>query len=114
MYPKNDSTVVTVSDLSQALCGASRPGHFQGVATVVAKLFIIVMPDEAYFGQKDYQQVVVIKKMTTDLNFPISIKTVATVREKNGLALSSRNQYLSPKEHKEAAILFHSLRYAKT
>ena len=113
MYPGGFTASVTVKDISEILCGARRPGHFQGVATVVAKLFNIVEPRRAYFGQKDFQQVVVIRHLIKDLNFPVALRTLATVREKNGLALSSRNSYLSKEQHEEAAVLYRSLRCAK-
>jgi pantoate--beta-alanine ligase len=113
VYTHNYKTWIQVKDLSACLCGRFRPGHFRGVATVVAKLFNIVQPDTAYFGQKDAQQAIIIKRMVQDLNMPVKIRVVPTVREKGGLALSSRNAYLSP-GHKEAAlVLFRSLRLAK-
>ncbi len=113
MYPDGFSTYVNVEDLTDTLCGASRPGHFKGVTTVVAKLFNIVRPDTAYFGQKDAQQAIVIKRMVADLNMPVKIKVVPIVRERNGLAMSSRNIYLSPDERKEAVSLRRSLDLAK-
>lgn len=113
MYPDGQTTVIDVPGVSEGLCGQRRPGHFRGVATVVAKLFHLVMPDNAYFGRKDYQQVTVIKKMVADLNFPIKIKEVATVREPDGLAMSSRNSYLNQCQRREAVILYQSLRAAK-
>ena len=97
------ATFVEVPGLSDVLEGASRPGHFRGVATVVLKLFAIVRPDVAYFGEKDYQQQLVIRRMVDDLNLPVEIRTVATVREPDGLALSSRNRYLDPDERRAAA-----------
>lgn len=102
-------TQVSVPGLNAELCGAFRLGHFDGVTTVVAKLFNLVQPDVAVFGKKDYQQWVLIKRMVEDLNFPIKIKGLDTVREKDGLALSSRNQYLSPTERALAPLLFQSL-----
>lgn len=113
MYPEGFSTYVEEVYLSKVLCGISRPGHFRGVTTVVAKLFNIVEPDISYFGQKDYQQAQIIKRMVSDLNFPIKIKVLPIVREKDGLALSSRNTYLSPQEREEALVLSQSLKLAK-
>jgi len=113
IYANGFSTYVNVEELTGTLCGASRPGHFKGVATVVAKLFNIVQPDIAYFGQKDVQQAIVIKKMVEDLNMPIKIKVMPIIREKDGLAMSSRNLYLSPQEHREALSLYKSLKLAK-
>ncbi|MFA5411335.1 MAG: pantoate--beta-alanine ligase [Candidatus Omnitrophota bacterium] len=113
MYPDNYKTYILVSDLSDVLCGKFRPGHFKGVATVVAKLFNIVQPDTAYFGQKDAQQAVIIGKMALDLNLPVKIKIMPTWREKDGLAMSSRNLYLSKEERKEAPVLFQSLNLAE-
>lgn len=113
MYPDGFRTQVNVKELSDCLCGESRPGHFKGVATVVAKLFNIVSPDIAYFGQKDAQQAVIIKRMLSDLNMPIKIKVLPIVREKDGLALSSRNAYLNGKERKDARVLFNSLNLAR-
>jgi pantoate--beta-alanine ligase len=109
MYPSENVTWVTVEDLSDRLCGKSRPGHFRGVVTVVAKLFHIVAPDVAFFGQKDAAQVAVIRRMVRDLNFPITIEVCPIVRETDGLALSSRNSYLSPEERRSALILYRSL-----
>ncbi|WP_253256536.1 MULTISPECIES: pantoate--beta-alanine ligase [unclassified Neomoorella] len=109
MYPPGYATYVQVEGLTEVLCGASRPGHFRGVATVVSKLFNIVQPDRAYFGLKDYQQAVVIKRLVRDLNFPVDIITVPTVRESDGLALSSRNKYLSPEERQSALSLYRAL-----
>jgi len=113
MYPRGFSSWVDVEKVAETLEGASRPGHFRGVATVVAKLFNIVQPTRAYFGQKDAQQVVVIKRMVTDLNLGIDIVVVPTVREEDGLAMSSRNIYLSPAERKTATILFKALTLAR-
>jgi len=113
MYPPGFSSWVDVEKVAETLEGASRPGHFRGVATVVAKLFNIVQPTRAYFGQKDAQQVVVIKRMVTDLNLGIDIVVVPTVREEDGLAMSSRNIYLSPAERKTATILFKALTLAR-
>jgi pantoate--beta-alanine ligase len=109
MYPKNNVTVVTVAEITDRLCGASRPGHFDGVATVVTKLFNIVQPDRAYFGLKDAQQIAVITQMAEDLNIPVEIVPCPTQRETDGLALSSRNVYLSPEERKQAIALSKSL-----
>ena len=113
MYPQGAQTSVVVKDLPNHLCGLSRPGHFDGVATVVAKLFNIVKPHEAVFGQKDYQQLAVISRMVMDLDMDIQIIGVPTVREQNGLAMSSRNSYLSPEERKSALSLKKSLDLAQ-
>ncbi|RJQ30022.1 MAG: pantoate--beta-alanine ligase [Peptococcaceae bacterium] len=113
MYPEGSCTYVDLGELTDKLCGRSRPGHFRGVATVVAKLFNIVRPDYAYFGQKDAQQALVIKRMAADLNMDQVIVTVPTVREPDGLAMSSRNVYLSPGERQAAAVLFRSLETAR-
>lgn len=113
MYLPGFQTWVIVEELSRPLEGASRPGHFRGVATVVAKLFNIVQPDRAYFGQKDAQQAVVIRRMVRDLNFPVEIVVCPTVREPDGLALSSRNTYLNPQERQAATVLFRALQAAK-
>jgi len=109
MYGEGKLTWVNVEKLGEPLCGEFRPGHFRGVATVCAKLFNIVMPDIAFFGQKDAQQAVIIKRMVVDLNMPLKIVVCPTVREPDGLAVSSRNQYLSEKERKYAAYLYKSL-----
>jgi pantoate--beta-alanine ligase len=113
MYPDRFLTQVGVNKLSDILCGASRPGHFKGVITVVNKLFNIVLPDIAYFGQKDAQQAIIIKKMVEDLNMPVKIKVMPIVRERDGLAMSSRNSYLSKIERRDAVILYRSLALAK-
>ena len=113
MYPPEFSSWVDVEKVTERLEGASRPGHFRGVATVVAKLFNIVQPSRAYFGQKDAQQVMVIKRMVADLNMGIEIVVVPTVRESDGLAMSSRNIYLSPGERQAATILFKALTLAR-
>ena len=109
MYPEGYATYVDVEHLANTLCGPSRPGHFKGVATVVTKLFNIVKPDIAYFGQKDAQQSIIIKKMVHDLNMEIDIKVLPTIREKDGLAMSSRNINLSEKERKDALCLYQVL-----
>lgn len=109
MYPDAYATYVDVEGLTQHLCGATRPGHFRGVTTIVNKLFNIVQPDCAVFGQKDGQQALVIKKMVKDLHIPVQIIIAPTIREKNGLALSSRNKYLTPKQRKEASVLYKAL-----
>ncbi|MCS7072897.1 MAG: pantoate--beta-alanine ligase, partial [Bacteroidia bacterium] len=110
MYP-NDRYSLTISmpDLTNRFCGISRPGHFEGVALVVSKLFHIVEPDVAYFGQKDYQQTLVIKRLVSVLNFPIEIQVLPTLREPDGLAMSSRNAYLTAEERKIATVLFQVL-----
>jgi pantoate--beta-alanine ligase len=113
MYPPEFSSWVDVEKITERLEGATRPGHFRGVATVVAKLFNIVQPSRAYFGQKDAQQVVVIKRMVADLNMGIEVVVVPTVRESDGLAMSSRNIYLSPGERQAATILFRALTLAR-
>ena len=110
MYPEGRATNVTVAGITDALEGAARPGHFDGVATVVAKLFNIVRPDRAYFGQKDAQQVAVIKRMIADLSFGIELVVCPTIREPDGLAMSSRNSYLDPAERQRAVALFNALR----
>jgi pantoate--beta-alanine ligase len=113
MYPEGFSTYVEVRDVTARLEGEMRPGHFLGVATVVAKLFNIVQPTRAYFGQKDAQQAAVIRKMVADLAFPLQIVVGPTVREPDGLAMSSRNVYLNPEERKAALCLHHALNAAK-
>ncbi|MBU4293182.1 MAG: pantoate--beta-alanine ligase [Actinobacteria bacterium] len=113
MYEKDFKTFVEVQDLGNVMCGRARPGHFRGVCTVVLKLFNIIRPNIAYFGQKDYQQLVIIRKMTKDLNVPVEIAECPTVREEDGLAVSSRNKYLSSDERKNAVVLFQSLKLAE-
>jgi pantoate--beta-alanine ligase len=113
MYSEPYVTFINVEKLSETMCGLSRPGHFKGVATVVAKLFNIVKPHFAVFGQKDFQQAVIIKQMVRDLNFPVEILTGPIVREVDGLAMSSRNRYLSPTERQNALVLYNSLKLAE-
>ena len=113
MYPKNSKTIVQVREIEEPLCGQSRPGHFVGVATVVAKLFHIVPADFAYFGLKDYQQTRIIKRMVEDLNFPITLRLCPTIREPDGLAMSSRNAYLDPQERQQATVLNRALDLAE-
>lgn len=108
------STYVVEENLSQSMEGASRPTHFKGVTTVVAKLFHIVLPDVAVFGQKDFQQAAIIKRMTRDLNFPLKIVVAPTLREPDGLAMSSRNKYLDPEQRKQATILYRTLQRARS
>ncbi len=112
MYPSGYQTYISVEQVTQGLEGEHRPGHFRGVTTVVAKLFNLTQPDTAYFGQKDAQQVVVIRRMVADLNFPLQISVVPTAREPDGLAMSSRNAYLSPEERKAAPALNRALSIA--
>jgi pantoate--beta-alanine ligase len=114
MYPKNAVTYVTVEGMSEKLCGRSRPGHFRGVTTVVAKLFHIVEPELAFFGQKDAAQCAIIRRMVRDLNFPVEVIVCPIVREPDGLAMSSRNAYLSPQERKSALVLYRALTEVKT
>ena len=113
IYPSGFSTYVDVAGVTETLEGESRPGHFRGVATVVTILFNTIRPDLAFFGQKDAQQVAVIKRLTHDLGFETEIVVVPTVREESGLAMSSRNALLSPEEHEKAAVIIESLREAK-
>ncbi|MHC4544303.1 MAG: pantoate--beta-alanine ligase [Planctomycetota bacterium] len=109
MYPTENITWVNVEKLTETLCGQSRPGHFRGVTTVCAKLFNIVAPDIAFFGQKDAQQAVVIKRMVADLNMPLEVVVCPTVREPNGLAVSSRNKYLTEEQKQDATLIYKSL-----
>lgn len=114
MYPFGCAAYVDIGgNLTKKLCGAFRPVLFKGVTTIVAKLFNIVLPSKAYFGQKDAQQCVVLEKMVKDLNFPLQVVTLPTVREKDGLAMSSRNSYLAPDERKDAAVIYKSLMLAR-
>jgi len=113
VYPPGSQTWVEVEGLTQPLEGAHRPGHFRGVTTVVAKLFNAFRPDRAYFGQKDAQQALVIRRMTLDLLFPLEVIVCPTVREADGLAMSSRNAYLDPEERKAATVLYRALRAAQ-
>ncbi|THD59663.1 pantoate--beta-alanine ligase [Phenylobacterium sp.] len=113
MYPAGFDTVIEVRGVTDGLEGAVRPGHFAGVATVVAKLFNIVQPTRAYFGQKDAQQSVVIRKMVRDLDLPVQVVVAPTVRESDGLALSSRNSYLTPEQRAQATVLYRALSSAK-
>lgn len=112
MYPKDFSTSIHVANLTDYLCGYYRPGHFDGVVIVVNKLFNIVKPTRAYFGQKDAQQFRILKRMVTDLNMEIEMIEMPIVRESDGLAMSSRNMYLSPEERKKAPILHEAIKYA--
>jgi len=112
MYPEGFQTSVSVERLSKVMCGAARTGHFDGVATVVAKLFNIITAHKAYFGQKDAQQLLIIRRMAKDLDFPVEVVAVPTVRERGGLAMSSRNRYLSPEERSAATDLYRSLEAA--
>ena len=113
MYPQGYSTYVNEERVSQGLCGATRPGHFRGVCTVVLKLFNIIGPDMAVFGEKDYQQVAVLRRMTEDLNLGVKIVAAPIVREPDGLALSSRNAYLSAEERAQAPVIRHALLLAR-
>lgn len=113
MYPQGYKTYVEVTELQDKLCGLSRPGHFRGVCTIVLKLFNIIQPDWAFFGQKDAQQALIIQKMVTDLHLKTRIKVLPIVRDKDGLALSSRNTYLNPQERQAALVLYKSLQLAR-
>ncbi len=114
MYPAGATTYVTVEQLSEKLCGRSRPGHFRGVTTVVAKLFHIVEPELAFFGQKDAAQATILRRMVRDLNLPVRMVICPIVREKDGLAMSSRNAYLDPQQRKQALVLYRSLMRVQT
>lgn len=109
MYPQGYSTYVNVDGLSEKLCGKFRPGHFRGVTTIVCKLFNLVRPSRAYFGQKDYQQTLIIKRMIEDLNFDTELIVCPTIREEDGLAMSSRNKYLNEKERESARVIYKAL-----
>jgi pantoate--beta-alanine ligase len=113
MYPKGLRTFVEVSEVTAGLCGASRPWHFRGVTTVVAKLFNLITPRRAYFGQKDYQQSVVVRRLVADLNFDLDVVVLPTVREPDGLAMSSRNARLGPDQRRAALVLHRSLRLSE-
>jgi pantoate--beta-alanine ligase len=113
VYHRDRSTKVIESGLSMVACGASRPGHFDGVCTVVAKLFNLIQPNEALFGKKDYQQLAIIRRMVRDLDFPVTVHGMETVREADGLALSSRNRYLSAAERAQAPALYAALCQAR-
>lgn len=113
MYPVGDETIVETTKLANILHGKVRPGHFRGVTTIVARLFNIILPDQAYFGEKDYQQLQVIKRMVSDLHFPLNIISVPTVREEDGLAMSSRNVRLSDEDRKAAIVLSAALDHAE-
>src|SRR3990172_990193 len=113
MYPEGFQSYVNVSELSNHLCGISRPGHFAGVATVVLKLLNIVKPEKAYFGEKDYQQLLIVKKMVYDLDIDVEIINMPIIREKDGLAMSSRNKYLNKLEREKATVLYRSLKMSE-
>jgi pantoate--beta-alanine ligase len=113
LYPPGYRTYVEVTGLQDVLCGASRPGHFRGVATIVLKLFNLVQPDRAYFGQKDAQQVRILQQMVRDLNVPVEVRVCTIVREADGLALSSRNQYLDAQQRRQATVLHRALAEAR-
>lgn len=113
IYPKGFRTYVEVTELTERLCGASRPGHFRGVTTVVAKLFNLIRPHRAYFGQKDYQQSVTVRRLAADLNFDLDIVVLPTVREADGLAMSSRNVRLTTSQRRAASVLYASLSRAE-
>lgn len=113
MYAANHSIFIQENDLSRRLCGASRPGHFAGVCTIVAKLFLLFQPKQAIFGEKDWQQLAILRRLVRDLNFPVEIIGYPTVREPDGLALSSRNRYLTPAERAAAPQIFQALQEAQ-
>jgi pantoate--beta-alanine ligase len=113
MYPKGFATYVDQNDLPAKLCGLFRPDHFRGVMSVVSKLFSIVKPDVAFFGQKDFQQYLIIRRMATDLNLDVDVRVLPTIREEDGLAMSSRNVYLGPKQRKDAVCLHRALQRAE-
>lgn len=113
MYPQGFKTFVIAEGFDNVLCARKRRGHFKGVTTVVAKLLSIINPNEMYLGQKDFQQTIILKRMIADLNYPCKIKVCPTVRENNGLALSSRNKYLTMKDRREASVIYRSLKEAK-
>lgn len=113
MYPRGYQTYVQNEIMSQVMCGVSRPVHFKGVTTIVSKLLNIVMPTISYFGQKDYQQYLIIKQMVADLNMPVQIKALPIVREADGLAMSSRNKYLTKPQREQAVCLYKALQYAQ-
>jgi len=113
MYGRGGLTTVIAGRLSETLCGRSRPGHFTGVCTVVAKLFNIFLPDKAFFGAKDYQQAIILRRMVEDLNFPVEVVICPTIREPDGLAMSSRNRYLTPDQRSQAAALYGALQLTK-
>lgn len=114
VYPSTHRTFVEVETVTSHLCGRFRPGHFRGVATIVLKLLNILKPDRAYFGEKDAQQTVVVRQLVKDLNLPVEIRQVPTVRESDGLAISSRNRHLGPRERRAATILFQTLKEIRT
>ncbi|ODS29875.1 MAG: pantoate/beta-alanine ligase [Candidatus Scalindua rubra] len=114
LYPEGFCTYVTQDKLTDSLCGRLRPGHFNGVTTIVTKLFNIIKPDRAYFGQKDYQQTVVIKRLVADLNMDIDVRVLPIVRDEDGLAISSRNKRLNPEERQNALCIYSSLSKAKS